>query len=50
MEKLKGAKNVFFSTRNHASGIMDGIRHYGFLKTVRKSGGGRDAGKSEAAS
>jgi sucrose-phosphate synthase len=31
LEKLRGRRKVYFSKKNHAAGIIDGIRRYGFL-------------------
>ena len=32
LEELKGQNRVYFAKRNYAGGIIDGIRHYNFLK------------------
>jgi sucrose-phosphate synthase len=31
LAKLKGDHRVFFSTRQYAAGIIDGLVHYGFI-------------------
>lgn len=31
LAKLQGVENVYFSSRNYAAGIIDGLRHYGFI-------------------
>lgn len=31
LEGLRGKANIYFSTEEYAAGIMDGLRHYGFL-------------------
>ncbi len=31
MERLKGKRRIYFSKKNFAAGVMDGIRHYRFL-------------------
>lgn len=33
LEGLKGKKNIFFSSKSYAAGIIEGIEHYGFFKT-----------------
>ena len=52
MEKLRGRKEIFFSPECHAAGILDGIRHHGFLEPERKkrreTGNGGAAGRSRA--
>jgi sucrose-phosphate synthase len=32
MEPLKGQKRIYFAKRNYAGGIIDGLKHYNFLK------------------
>ena len=32
LEELKGHNRIYFAKRNYAGGIIDGIRHYNFLK------------------
>ncbi|XOB65882.1 HAD-IIB family hydrolase [Deferribacteres bacterium DY0037] len=32
LEKLKGRENVFFSEEEYADGILDGVKHYEFIK------------------
>lgn len=32
LEKLKGRENVFFSDKEYSDGILDGVRHYEFIK------------------
>lgn len=32
LEKLKGKENVFFSEETYADGILDGVKHYEFIK------------------
>lgn len=48
MEKLKGRKDVYFSPENHAAGILDGLRHYGFLEAKKEPA--PDKKKDEGAS
>jgi sucrose-phosphate synthase len=31
LEKLRGQKRVLFSQKSYASGIIDGLVHYGFI-------------------
>ena len=31
LEQLKGKRRVMFSRKNYASGIIDGLMHYGFI-------------------
>jgi sucrose-phosphate synthase len=30
LEHLKGLRKIYFSGREHAAGILDGLSHYGF--------------------
>lgn len=32
LEKLKGRDNVYFSTKEYADGILDGVEHYDFIR------------------
>jgi len=32
LSRLRGGRNIYFSSRNFASGILDGIDHYNFLE------------------
>lgn len=34
LERLKGLKNIYFSGKNQAEGILDGIEYYRFLKRI----------------
>lgn len=34
LERLKGQRNIYFSTRRYAEGILDGIDKYGFMERV----------------
>ena len=31
LEPLKGLRRTYFSKEEYAAGIMDGLRHYGFI-------------------
>ena len=31
LEKLKGRRNIYFSSQKYAAGIIDGLGHYGFI-------------------
>jgi sucrose-phosphate synthase len=33
LEKLRGRRRIYFSKKNHAAGVIDGIRRYRFLDT-----------------
>ena len=35
LETLKGARNVYFVSREYASGIMEGIKHYQFIEKAK---------------
>jgi sucrose-phosphate synthase len=35
LEKLKGARNVYFAKREYAGGILEGIEKYGFIEKAR---------------
>ena len=35
LEKLKGARNVYFAKSEYAGGILEGIEKYGFIKKAR---------------
>jgi sucrose-phosphate synthase len=35
LERLRGQEQVYFSTSSHASGILEGMRHYDFLAASR---------------
>jgi len=41
LEKLKGSPRILFSGREHAWGIIDGLRHFNFLGETRIPGEGR---------
>jgi sucrose-phosphate synthase len=32
LEKLKGKRRIYFAKSNHAKGILEGVKHYDFLK------------------
>jgi len=32
LEELRGQNRIYFAKRNYAGGIIDGIKHYNFLK------------------
>jgi sucrose-phosphate synthase len=34
LESLKSGKNIYFASAEYAKGIMEGIRHYGFLENL----------------
>ena len=35
LEKLRGRRNIYFSRRHGAGGILEAIEHYGFLKEIK---------------